>query len=150
MNVLFVCTGNICRSPLAEGILKAKFAIKNIPGKIDSAGFEAYHTGDAPDYRAQKIARFNGIDISGHNARMFSVRDFDHFDRIYVMDSYHYQNVMRLARNDHERQKVDYIMNVLNKGGNIPVPDPYYDGFHAFEQVFTQLETACEQISKEV
>jgi len=147
MNVLFVCTGNICRSPLAEGILKKKYSEKNIHGVIDSCGFEPYHSGDSPDRRAQQIARANGIDISSYAARLFRIEDFDRFDKIFVMDSYHYQSVMRVARHDKDRQKVDFIRNVVLPCQNKPVKDPYYDNFSAFEKVFNQLDEACEKLS---
>lgn len=150
MNVLFVCTGNICRSPLAEGILKHKYTQKNIRGKVDSCGFESYHIGDSPDHRAQQIARKNGIDISSHAARKFRISDFDLFDKIFVMDSSHYQSVMRLARHEEDRRKVDFIRNVVYPGQNKAVKDPYYDDFSAFETVFDQLEEACEQVAQSI
>jgi protein-tyrosine phosphatase len=149
MKVLFVCTGNICRSPLAEGILREKFLKYNVSGEVDSAGFESFHTGDPPDERARKIARQHGIDISGHRARLFRVSDFDHFDHIFAMDAWHYQNLLKLARNEADRKKVNFVMNVIDPGKNIPVEDPYYDGFSAFETVFGQLDQACEKFAKD-
>jgi protein-tyrosine phosphatase len=149
MKVLFVCTGNICRSPLAEGILREKFLKYHIRGEVDSAGFESFHVGDPPDDRARKIARQNGIDISGHRARLVRVSDFDRFDHIYAMDAYHYQSLMKLARNEEDRKKVNFVMNVVFPGKNIPVQDPYYDGYSAFETVYRQLDEACEKIGKD-
>lgn len=148
MNILFVCTGNICRSPLAEGILKKKYSERNLQGRIDSCGFESFHLGDSPDQRAQKIAKTHGIDISSHKARLFSVKDFENFDRIYVMDSYHYQSVIRHARHDKDRRKVDFILNVVHSGQNKAVEDPYYDHYSAFETVFYQLDEACNEMIK--
>ncbi len=148
MNILFVCTGNICRSPLAEGVLRSKYAERAIDAHIDSCGFEPYHIGDRPDHRAQKVARANGIDISNHSARLFRVQDFDRFDKIFVMDSYHYQAVMRVTRDDKDREKVDFIRNTVHPGQNMPVKDPYYDNFYAFEEVFEQLDQACEKIAE--
>jgi len=148
MNILFVCTGNICRSPLAEGILRGKFLRYNIKGAVDSCGFETFHLGDPPDHRAQKIAKQNGIDISGHRVRIFHEGDFDRFDRIYVMDSYHFDSVMRVARNQNDRNKVDYIMNSVEPGRKIPVNDPYFEHESAFETVFHQLDQACDVIAK--
>ena len=148
MNVLFVCTGNICRSPLAEGVLRAKYTEHGVDAHIDSCGFEAYHVGEYPDHRAQRISRSNGIDISSHHARRFRVEDFDRFDKIYVMDSSHYQAVMRVTRDDLDREKVDFVRNTLYPGRNLPVRDPYYDDFHAFEEVFDQLDEACEKIAE--
>ncbi|MBE0647737.1 MAG: low molecular weight phosphotyrosine protein phosphatase [Bacteroidales bacterium] len=148
MNVLFVCTGNICRSPLAEGILKQKYSELNIRGKVDSCGFESFHIGDPPDHRAQKVARANGIDISGHSSRLFRIEDFETFDKIYVMDSYHYQAVMRVAQHEKHREKVDFIRNVVYPGQNKPVKDPYYDNFSAFEIVYEQLDEACGRFAE--
>ena len=150
MKILFVCTGNICRSPLAEGILSNKFKEKGLDIRVDSCGFESFHTGDLPDPRAIKEAAMNGIDISQHASRLFRTEDFDLSDRIYVMDSSHYHKVMRLARNEQDRQKVDYIMNVVYPGKNIPVPDPWYDDPPAFKKVFDLLEPACEKIASDL
>lgn len=150
MKVLFVCTGNICRSPLAEGILKDKLRTNHIPAEVDSAGFESFHTGDSPDDRAIKTARKHKIDITEHRARLFTRADFDNFDKIYVMDAWHYDNTMRLSRNDSDKEKVDFVMNVLFPGKNIPVPDPWYNGISAFEEVFLQLDKACEIIAENI
>lgn len=147
MNVLFVCTGNICRSPLAEGILRKKFSDLGIRGNVDSCGFEPFHIGDRPDKRAKKIASDNGIDISEHVARLFKKEDFDRFDRIFVMDAFHYQSVLRQVRNECDIRKVDFILNVVYPGQNRPVKDPYYDDFTAFATVFDQLHEACGQFA---
>ncbi|GEM_PF-53554 len=148
MNVLFVCTGNICRSPLAEGILRQKYSDWNIRSIVDSCGFESFHTGDSPDNRAQQVARANGIDISTHSSRLFRIEDFEVFDRIFVMDSTQYKSVMRVARNEKDRQKVDFIRNVIYPGQNQPVKDPYYDHFSSFETVFEQLDEACARFAE--
>lgn len=132
---------------MAEGILRQKFQQLNNPGTVDSAGFEAFHTHETPDERAVLTMRKKGIDITGHDARLFSVRDFDTFDRIYVMDSYHYANVARLARNDKDMEKVDFIMNVIHPGSDQPVRDPWYDGLDAFEKVYEQLDAACTALA---
>lgn len=145
ISVLFVCTGNICRSPLAEGILREKLAKKRIPADIDSCGFESFHVGDEPDERAQAVAAKRGIDISGHRARLFNVDDFDRYDFIFAMDTSHYQNILRKARNDADRAKVDYMLNLIYPGQNEGVQDPWYHGLKAFESVYLQLDEACEQ-----
>jgi protein-tyrosine phosphatase len=150
MNVLFVCTGNICRSPLAEGILRNKYTKYGIKGEIDSCGFEPFHIGDAPDHRAKKIAQQNDIDISSVRSRLFQVDDFDRFDKILVMDSGHYQLVTEMARNQNDRKKVDFIMNQVTPGRNQHVTDPYYDSYGAFEAVYEQLDKACETMAQNI
>ena len=150
MKILFVCTGNICRSPLAEGILRNKFTKYGIEGEIDSCGFEPFHIGDSPDHRAKKIAEQNSIDLDSIRSRLFQPTDFDKFDQIFVMDSNHYQSVMEIARNQKDRKKVDYIMNHVHPGSNKHVKDPYYDSFGAFEEVFDQLDQACEAIAQNI
>jgi len=150
IKILFVCTGNICRSPLAEGILREKLRKRNIPALIDSCGFESFHVGDAPDPRAQQVARKRGIDISTHRARLFSTDDFDRFDRIYAMDSGHLEKIGRCSRNGHDRAKADLVMNAARPGENLDVPDPWYDDLHAFEEVFIQLAEACDAIAEQL
>jgi len=135
---------------MAEGILKQKFQQLNYTGTIDSAGFENFHSGDSPDVRAIITLQKRGIDITGHAARLFSVKDFDRFDRIYVMDSNHYSNIARLARDEKDMEKVDYIMNIVNPGSNKHVRDPWYDGFPAFEKVYEQLDLACGTLAKKI
>jgi len=150
INILFVCTGNICRSPLAEGILREKLKESNIPAGVDSCGFESFHVGDQPDARARSVAQANGIDISGHRGRLFNQADFDHFDYIYAMDSSHYSNLMRLCRNGADRAKVDYVLNMVHPGQNCDVQDPWYHDMRAFEKVFQQLDEACSRIAAHI
>ncbi len=150
INILFVCTGNICRSPLAEGILRHQLDEAGIPAFIDSCGFEAFHVGDPPDYRARAVAERHGVNISGLRARLFSVMDFDWFDRIFVMDEGHYRTVMKLARNEADRSKVDYMLNVLTPGKNMGVMDPWYHHEAAFEKVFQQLDMACGELTRQL
>lgn len=145
-----VCLGNICRSPLAEGIMQQNINLYGIKAEVDSAGFEPFHTGDSPDERAIKVAHNNGIDISGYRARLFQTADFDLFDRIYVMDDNNYTDVMRKARNDSDRRKVDFILNELYPGSNDIVPDPYYGRFSDFEEVFDLLDQSIEIIAKKL
>ena len=154
MKILMVCLGNICRSPLAEGILRKKLneaGLKHIT--VDSAGTSGHHAGENPDPRSIRNAKKNGVDISGIVSRKFSVEDFDRFDRIYVMDHSNYNNVLSLARNKADEQKVELLLNVLHPGKNKAVPDPWYGGDEGFQEVFELVDKACdalvEQLKKE-
>lgn len=144
MKILMVCLGNICRSPLAEGILRHKSRHLNI--EVDSAGTGAWHSGEAPDKRSVAIAQKYGIDISGQRARLFLAEDFERFDRIYVMDQSNYKNVCRLAPNEQALAKVQLILNEIHPDKNLEVPDPYYGGHDGFEQVYQMLDQSCEQL----
>lgn len=141
-----VCLGNICRSPLAQGILEHVLKVSNIQAYVDSAGTQAYHAGESPDIRSEDIARKHGIDISNQRARKFEIQDFDNFDRIYVMDSENFSNIASLARNEKDREKVKMIMNEVYPGQNRQVPDPYYGGKDGFEKVFQMLSLASDKI----
>lgn len=145
MKILMVCLGNICRSPLAEGILQHKIESLGLDWIVDSAGTGAYHVGEKPDARSITTAKRFGIDISGQKARQFKATDFNAFDLILVMDAANYHNVLRLAETDVEREKVALIMNLVNPGKNAQVPDPYYDD-NGFELVFEMLDRACEAL----
>ncbi|RMG83005.1 MAG: low molecular weight phosphotyrosine protein phosphatase [Bacteroidetes bacterium] len=150
MKILMVCLGNICRSPLAEGILRDKALKKQLNIKVDSAGTSGYHVGESPDPRMIQTAGEFGIDISYLRARKFQRADFKEFDRIYVMDESNYEDVISLAVNDEERQKVDYLLNASYKGQNLSVPDPYFGGQEGFYKVYKLVEEACEAIVQEV
>ena len=144
--VLMVCLGNICRSPLAEGILKSKVNSKKI--FVDSAGTSAWHIGKSPDPRSIEVAAKYGIDIALQKARQLIQEDFDKFDLIYVMDASNYQNVLKLARNKDDRSKVKMILNESYPSEDKEVPDPYYGGALGFENVYQMLENACDSIVK--
>ena len=144
MNVLMVCLGNICRSPLAEGILKNKVNSKYT--FVDSAGTAGYHVGNAPDPRSIKVANDHGIDISTQRCRKFSVSDFDSFDVIYAMDKSNYGNIIGLARNKVDAEKVKLLLNEINLM-NEEVPDPYHDSDDGFENVFIMIDKACSLIA---
>ncbi len=147
MKILFVCLGNICRSPLAEGILKSKLKKRGIQSKVESAGFESYHINEPPDPRALKIAEKHGIDITENKCRLFVADDFDNFDVIYVMDTSNYRDVQYFSRNDDDMDKVKYLLSVIS-GKNKSVPDPYYGGESGFENIFNLLEEACDKIAE--
>lgn len=144
-NILMVCLGNICRSPLAEGILKSK-----LPGDqfmVDSAGTASYHIGSSPDRRSIEVAKKYGLNISNLRGRQFQTTDFDRFDHIFVMDESNYQNVIALARNETDVSKVKYILNEVYPNQNYSVPDPYYGGNEGFENIYKMLDEACTVIS---
>lgn len=143
-----VCLGNICRSPLAEGILKSK--VYNFKTVVDSAGTGAYHIGEKPDERSIAIAKLNGIDISEQRARKFRVEDFDKYDIIYAMDTSNYRDIIMLARNENDKSKVKMILNEVFPGENLDVPDPYFGGDFGFKNVFGMLNEACEMIAKKI
>ena len=149
MKILMVCLGNICRSPLAEGILRHKINLEGLDWEVQSAGTGSWHIGEAPDPRSQKIAKINGIDISKQKAQKFTQKHFSEFDCIYTMDSSNYRDVVNMAINEEDKNKVELIMNLVEPGKNKAVPDPYYDD-ELYSVVFEMLEKACENIMKEL
>ena len=149
MNVLFVCLGNVCRSPMAEGLLRKKFEENNIEGFVDSAGFESFTINEAPDKRAVKVAKKFGVEVSG-KARLFLKSDFDKFDKIYVMDTLNYRDVKDLARSKSDFEKVDYLLNVLHPGKNETVPDPFLQGEHECRIIYDLLDKATTKIVENI
>jgi protein-tyrosine phosphatase len=146
MRILMVCLGNICRSPMAEGIFRHHAQINKLKVEIDSAGTANYHVGEAPDRRAIQFLKTKGIDISRLKARQFNRADFDEFDIIYAMDESNYNNIMRLARTEEDKSKVKLILSENPDENTISVPDPYYGGMDGFERVFELLDTATKSI----
>lgn len=144
--ILMVCLGNICRSPLAHGILSHKASIANLPIRVDSAGTGSWHVGSAPDPRSIATAKKYGIDISRQKARQFNTHDFNEFDHIYVMDKSNLTDVLRLASTKEDSQKVELILKQLESPEVLSVPDPYYGGEQGFEHVYHLLDKACQQI----
>jgi protein-tyrosine phosphatase len=142
MKILMVCLGNICRSPLAEGIMQHLTDKAGLDWQVDSAGTGDWHVGQGPDRRSVKAAANEGIDISKQVCRLFRTRDFDDFDLILVMDKSNLSNVLALARNDEDRKKVKMLL------GDKIVPDPYYDDAQ-FAPVFKLIEAGCKEIIKE-
>ncbi|HWR94373.1 MAG TPA: low molecular weight protein-tyrosine-phosphatase [Flavobacterium sp.] len=148
VKILMVCLGNICRSPLAEGILNSK-----LPNKIfsvDSAGTGNWHVGHKPDQRSIAVAKKNKLDITNQKGRQFSINDFDTFDYIYVMDNSNYLDVIKLAKTEEHKQKVQLILNELFPGENVDVPDPYYGLENGFDTVFEMLDKTCDVIAKKL
>ncbi|MFC4740640.1 low molecular weight protein-tyrosine-phosphatase [Flavobacterium ponti] len=147
VKVVMVCLGNICRSPLAEGILQSKVS-ENI--FVDSAGTADYHVGELPDKRSIAVAQKHGIDISKQRCNHFTSKHFEEFDYIYVMDKSNYENVIQLAPSEETKQKVKLILNESHPNQNLEVPDPYYGGDDGFENVFQMLDEACEVIANKL
>lgn len=148
MKILMVCLGNICRSPLAEGILKEK--TKDLNTEIDSAGTASYHIGNPPDPRSIEIAKKYNIDLTTQRARQFHYTDFEKFDLIYAMDKNNYAQLMSQATSEKERKKIKMILNEIEPNSFKSVPDPYYGGDNGFQQVYNMLETACEKIKLKI
>lgn len=141
MRILMVCLGNICRSPLAEGILRTKL---DEQFHVDSAGTGPWHIGKAPDKRSISVALKYGIDISTQRARQFSAKDFDDFDLILVMDASNYSDVLAMAQTENQQKKVRLIL------GDRDVPDPYFGEDDGFEEVYQLLQEATDEIVKEL
>lgn len=144
MKILMVCLGNICRSPLAQGILEDKCQKLNLDWEVDSAGTSQYHIGGAPDTRSIEKAREYGIDISHQRARQVGVADLEYYDLILTMDSSNYQNVQGLVLNNVHKDKIKLVLNYVTPGQNMAVPDPYYDG--GFQRVYELLDMAMDQL----
>ena len=144
--ILMVCLGNICRSPLAEGILKSKINSNKV--FVDSAGTGHWHVGQLPDSRSIEVAKNHGIDLTNQRGRQFTQKDFEAFDFIFVMDTSNKNNVIQLAQNNSEIEKVLLILDELFPHENVDVPDPYYGGDQGFESVYQMLDQACDEIVK--
>jgi protein-tyrosine phosphatase len=147
MKVLMVCLGNICRSPLAHGILEKMSMDNGLGWEVDSAGTSGWHDGALPDARSIEQAKVHQIDINNQRSRQLVKQDLDYYDLILVMDASNYNNVLKLVQSDDQRTKVKMIMNYLYPGENRVVPDPYYEG--GFERVFQMIQKACEALVKE-
>ncbi|MGL2966434.1 low molecular weight protein-tyrosine-phosphatase [Flavobacterium sp. XGLA_31] len=148
VKILMVCLGNICRSPLAEGILASKLPSDKFI--VDSAGTGAYHIGKQPDMRSITTAQKHGLNITYQKARQFSSKDFDDFDYIFAMDNSNYDNIMELAKTEADKEKVDMILNYLFPGENVDVPDPYYGLQNGFDMVYEMLDETCEILAQKL
>jgi protein-tyrosine phosphatase len=141
-----VCLGNICRSPLAEGILQEKARIAGLSWEIDSAGTNGYHVGEAPHHLSRKVARASGIDISRQRARKFNANDFQRFDKIYAMAEDVVDEMKRIAGRHYDPSKVELLMNELHPGRNEDVPDPYYGAEPGYHEVYKMIDAAADRI----
>lgn len=147
MKILMVCLGNICRSPLAEGILESKVNKKGLPWVVDSAGTNnTYHIGEAPHPLSQKVAKLHSVDISQQAARAFKAEDFDHFDKIYAMSADILTQMKNIARKKFKPEKTDLLLNEIYPGKNMDVPDPWYGEEPGYHAVYEMIDKACEKI----
>ena len=141
-----VCLGNICRSPLAEGILKHKAQQAGLDWYIDSAGTNGYHVGEAPHRLSQKVAKLNGIDICEQRARQFVKEDMERFDKIYAMADDVVEDIRRIAKNNFDESKVDLFLNELHPGQHRSVPDPWYGTEPGYHEVYHLINETCDEI----
>ena len=148
MKILMVCLGNICRSPLAEGVLKDKVKKAGLDWEVDSAGTSHYLTGNPPHKLSQKIAKEKGIDICTQRCRQFIKQDMETFDKIYVMDEDNYDDVRRIAGNNWHEEKVDLLLNEAYPFENRSVPDPYHGLESDSHSVYEMIDKACDNIIK--
>lgn len=144
MKILMVCLGNICRSPIAQGIMTSKIKEKKLNWEVDSAGTSGWHNGERPDPRAVLACKSKGIDIADQISRTLISNDLDYYDLILAMDSANYQDIIKMCSSETQKLKVKLIMNFKHPGMNMAVPDPYYDG--KFDQVFDLLNDAMDEV----
>ena len=141
-----VCLGNICRSPLAEGILKRKLEIAGLNWEVESAGTNGYHIGESPHKFSQKIARLNGIDISCQKCRLFTRKDVDYFDKIYTMANDVIDEMRWIAKGNLDENKVELLLDTIFPGEKKDIPDPWYGGEEGYHEVYNLINQACEKI----
>jgi len=147
VKVLMVCLGNICRSPLAEGIL-SDMTDRSVC-EVDSAGTAGYHLGNPPDQRSVRVAAAHGIDISKQRCRQFEASDFDRFDYIFAMDLENLEHIRQMARSPEDLRKATLLLEAGGFGQK-EVPDPYYGGAEGFEQVYGLISAACRRIRQDL
>jgi protein-tyrosine phosphatase len=146
MKILVTCLGNICRSPLAEGILQHRAQQAGLDWEVESAGTNGYHIGEAPHPLSQKVARQNGVEIGGQRARKFSAADLQRFDKIYAMAGDVVDEMRRIAGRAWDPSKVELLMNESHPGQDEDVPDPYYGGEAGYHEVYKMIDEAAEKI----
>ncbi len=148
ISILMVCLGNICRSPLAEGLMRSKLNFTKF--MVDSAGTSGGHKGEAPDQRSITVASKNGLDISKQQSRKLVEQDLENFDHIFVMDESNLMDVCAIATTDVQREKIKKILEVPFPGESLDVPDPYYGGDQGFTNVYNMLDQATDAIAKQL
>ncbi len=146
MKILMVCLGNICRSPLAEGILQEKAFKAGLNWSVESAGTNGYHDGEAPHRLSQKVAKMNGIDISSQRSRKFTTADFEMYDKIYAMAGDVINDMRRISGKKFDASKVELLMNELHPGKDMDVPDPWYGTEPGYHDVYKMIDAACDAI----
>ncbi len=146
MKVLVVCLGNICRSPLAEGLLKSKVEALGLGWEIDSAGTGGYHEGSQPHEKSIEVAGRNGVDITNQRARKISREDFSKFDLILAMDTANRDDMYEMTSTMEQRNKIRLIMDLVYPNRDVSVPDPYYGGIEGYEKVWEMLDQACDKV----
>ena len=145
-HILMVCLGNICRSPLAEGLLKSKLDAERF--QVDSAGTGHWHVGSMPDSRSIAVAQKNGLDITDQRGMQFKPAFFDRYDHIFVMDNSNYEDVVAQATKDEDKAKVQLILDEIFPGERVDVPDPYNDSLRGFDRVYEMLDEATTKIAE--
>ena len=148
MKVLMVCLGNICRSPLAEGILQEKIKKAGLNWEVDSAGTNGLHVGEQPHRLSQKVAKMRGIEIGNQQSRRFVKEDFDRFDRIYAMAADVVEEMKWIGKERYDANIVKLLLNESHPGKNKDVPDPWYGSEPGYHQVYDLIDAACEAIIK--
>ncbi len=148
MKILMVCLGNICRSPLAEGILQDKAFKAGLNWSIESAGTNSYIIGEPPHHLSQKIAKLNGIDICNQRARRFTADDFEVYDKIYALAADVMDDIRQISKIKFDSSKADLLMNELYPGKNMDVPDPYYRSEQGYHEAYRLIDKACDSIIK--
>ena len=143
-----VCLGNICRSPLAEGILKDKLDPSRFI--VESAGTGGWHVGNPPDPRSIEIAKKRGLDISGQRAQQFEASFFDHYDLIFAMDQSNFRDLKAMANSPEQRDKLSMLLEAVFPGEGVDVPDPYYGGTSGFSEVYDLIDRACNVIAQNI
>ena len=146
MKILMVCLGNICRSPLAEGILQDKVQKAGLHWQVESAGTNRYHIGEAPHPLSQKIARAHGLDISQQRAQKFLAKDFDTYDKIYALAEDVLSDMKSIAGKYFQSNKVDLLLNELYPASNRDVPDPFYGNEEGYRRAYELIDQACDAI----